>query len=92
MDNMETTDKVKEILKETMTSVWKEGYEAGTLTTCAILYKTLLNAGIALGDDEGAFNCILWNNAMYADGPSVIATYSLCAIYGISFITILSVR
>lgn len=46
MDNMETTDKVKELLKETMTSVWKEGYEAGTLTTCAILYKTLLNAGL----------------------------------------------
>lgn len=46
MDNMETTDKVKEVLKEAMTSVWKEGYEAGTLTTCAILYKTLLNAGL----------------------------------------------
>ncbi len=29
--------------------------------------KTLLNAAIALGDDEGAFNCVLWNNAIYAD-------------------------
>ena len=46
MDNMETTDKVKEFLKETMTSVWKEGYEAGTVMTCSILYKTLLNAGL----------------------------------------------
>ena len=46
MDNMETTDKAKELLKETMTSVWKEGYEEGTITTCAILYKTLLNAGL----------------------------------------------
>lgn len=32
------------------------------------------------------------NNAMYADGPSVIATYSLCAVYGISFITILIIN
>lgn len=32
------------------------------------------------------------NNAMYADGPSVIATYSLCTIYGISFITILIIN
>ncbi len=29
--------------------------------------KTLLNAGVVLGDDEGAYNCVLWNNIIYAD-------------------------
>ena len=40
--------------------------------------KTLLNAAIALGDDEGAFNCVLWNNAIYSDddmtAPGLIYT------------------
>ena len=29
------------------------------------------------------------DNAMYADGAAVIATYSICAVYGIMFILIL---
>lgn len=52
-----------------------------TITIIAILLVLIL-----------PMNIYTANNAMYADGPAVIATYAMCAIYGILFILILAIN
>lgn len=47
MEKMEETlDPVRKIIREQMDKMWREGYTAGAVTTCAILYRTFLGAGL----------------------------------------------